>query len=203
MLHVHKNILDFKWVLSEVKANPVNHTTEDMLWCWPHWSVCENCISSLHLASFTSVQLSMTCLCLETSLPMQRSHWHLMLRHFCPKLVSGNRNATAISMHCIVSSLKPWRALQRGYTPPKRWLRLVEITCGLHHMWLRSTQISLQGIHAMHRWSALSGSIIHQACQVTMDPRQKPSESDSTNHPNIDQLWWILHCLDVLPGVNT
>ena len=41
------------WALSKVKANPVIRTTEDMLRCWPHWSVCENCISSLHLASFT------------------------------------------------------------------------------------------------------------------------------------------------------
>ena len=35
------------------KHNPVNRATEDMPWCRPHWSVCENCISSLHLASFT------------------------------------------------------------------------------------------------------------------------------------------------------
>ena len=84
-----------------------------------------------------SMQSSMTFLCLETSLPMQRSHWHLMLRHFYPKLVSGNNTATAISMHCIVRSLKPERALRRGYTPPKRWSRLVKITCGLHHMWLK------------------------------------------------------------------
>ena len=67
-------------------------------------------------------------------------------------------------------------------------------------MWLRSTQISLQGIHAMHRWSALSSSVILKVCQVTMNPRQKPSESDSTNHPNINQLWWVLHVLSVLPG---
>ena len=38
-----------------------------------------------------------------------------MLRHFCLKLVSGNNTATAISMHCIVSSLKPRRTLRRGY----------------------------------------------------------------------------------------
>ena len=38
-----------------------------------------------------------------------------MLRHFCLKPVSGNNTATAISMHCIVSLLKPRRALRHGY----------------------------------------------------------------------------------------
>ena len=46
---------------------------------------------------------------------MQRSHWHLMFRHFCLKLVSGNSTATAISMHWFVRSLKMRRALRRGY----------------------------------------------------------------------------------------
>ena len=50
----YKNtLIKSMWALSEVKVNPVNRATEDMLWCRPHWSVCENCISSLHLASFT------------------------------------------------------------------------------------------------------------------------------------------------------
>ena len=40
-----------------------------------------------------------------------------MFRHFCPNLVSRNSTATTVSMHlCIVnSSLKPRRALRRGY----------------------------------------------------------------------------------------
>ena len=56
-----------------------------------------------------SVQSSRTCLCLETSLPMQRSHWHLMSQHFSRKLVSGISTATTNSVPCIVGLLKPRR----------------------------------------------------------------------------------------------
>ena len=75
-----------------------------------------------------SMQSSMTCLCLETSLLMQRSHWHLMSQHFCQKLVSGISSATTDSMPCIIGLLKPWRRhdmvtsylifiTSRGYAP--------------------------------------------------------------------------------------
>ena len=51
-----------------------------------------------------------------------------MSQHFSQKLVSGNSTATAISMPCIVHSLKPRRALQHGYTPPQ----MVIETCQDH-----------------------------------------------------------------------
>ena len=96
-----------------------------------HASVSTSLTSFVRTASvvFTlpvlpSVQSSMTCLCLETSLPMQRSHWHLMSRHFCLRLVSRNSTATAISMHCIVCPLKPRRTPQRGYNSNKMLLHV-------------------------------------------------------------------------------
>ena len=94
---------------------------------------------------------------------MQRSHWHLMLRHSCPKLVSGNSTVTAISMHCIVRSLKLWRALWHGYTPPKRWSRLVKITCGLHCMWPKKCSDLLWG---NPRCEQLIGSVRSPVCKI-------------------------------------
>ena len=89
---------------------------------------------------------------------MQKSHWHLMFRHFCPNLVSRNSTATTVSMHhCIVSLLKPWRTLRRGYTPPKKWSRHVEITCSLHCMQLEYPRTAPGNIHAIIGWSALAG----------------------------------------------
>ena len=108
-----------------------------------------------------------------------------MFRHFCPNLVSRNSTATTVSMHGIVSLLKPWRALWRGYTPPKRWSRHVEITCSLHCMQLEYPRSPPGNIHALHRWLTLPGSDSTKVCQVTMDPRQKPSEPDSVDHLNI------------------
>ena len=61
------------------------------------------------LPALPSMQSSMTCLCLETSLLMQRSHWHLMSQHFSRKLVSGVSTATTDSVPCIVGLLKPRR----------------------------------------------------------------------------------------------
>ena len=141
------------------------------------------------------MQSSMTCLCLETSLPMQRSHWHLMSRHFCLRLVSRNSTATAISMHR--SFTKPQRTLWRGYTPPRKWSRLVKITCGLHHMQLGSTQITSRAIPCREQ---LIGSA--KFCMSTGPARiirtckNLAQNSDSANHPNIDQLWWVLTLLE-------
>ena len=61
------------------------------------------------IASFTQRAIKLTCLCLETSLLMQRSHWHLMSQHFSWKLVSGISTATTNSVPCIVGLLKPRR----------------------------------------------------------------------------------------------
>ena len=49
----------------------------------------------------------------------------------------------------------------------------------------RASQTSSGTIHATNSWSALPVSVRKQVCQVTMDPRQKPTETDSANHPNI------------------
>ena len=104
---------------------------------------------------------------------MQRSHWHLSFQPFSQKLVSRNSTATTVSMPCIVSLLKPWRALRRGYTPPKRWSRHVEITCGLHHMWLRHLRYPPGHIHAIIRRLALSDPVLHPGLQGHHGPKAK------------------------------
>ena len=105
--------------LSEIKGNPVNRNRHALVLTsltslWEHASVV------FTLPVLPGVQASMTCLCLETSLPMQRSHWHLMSRHFCLRLVSRNSTATAISMHMHCSFTKPRRTLRRGYSKKKK-----------------------------------------------------------------------------------
>ena len=101
-----------------------------------------------------------------------------MLRHFCLKPVSRNSTATTISMHGIVSLLKPRRALRRGYTPPKRWSRHVEITCGLHHMRLRHIRYPSGHIHAIIGWSALAGPALLE-CSSWNPVTKIPGESSS------------------------
>ena len=122
-----------------------------------------------------------------------------MLRHFCLKPVSRNSTATTVSMHGIVSLLKPRRALRRGYTPPKRWSRHVEITCGLHHMRLRHLRYPPGHIHAIIRRLALSGPVDTRSARSPWTQGKNLPEPDSANRLNIDQLWWVLHCLSVLP----
>ena len=147
-----------------------------------------------------SMQSSMTCLCLETSLPMQRSHWHLMSQHFSQKLMSGISTATTDSVPCIIGLLKPRRHHDMVTHPPKgdqdlSRSHVVFTTCDLEV--LRSPLGQSMPWTADQLWQVL---VIRRSCQVTMDPRQRPPEPDSANHPNIDQPWWVLHCLSVLPG---
>ena len=88
----------------------------------------------------------------------------LYAQTLCLKLVSRNSTATTVSMHtCIVSLLKPWRTLQCGYTPPKRWLKHIKITFDLHHMQLNHPRLPQGNIHAIIRWSALVGSGLNQS----------------------------------------
>ena len=114
--------------------------------------------------------------------------------------MSRNSTATTISMHGIVSLLKPRRALWHGYTLPKRWSRHVEITCGLHHMRLRHLRYPPGHIHAIIRRLALSGSVYQRSARSPWTQGKNLPEPDSANRLNIDQLWWVLHCLSVLPG---
>ena len=149
----------------------------------------------------------MTFLCLETSLPMQRSHDTLAssisAENWCLETV------LPLPFLCIASLvlLKPQRALRCGYTPPKRWSRHVEITCGLHHMRLRHLRYPLGHIHARiddQLWQVLC---LLWFCQESesrnrkIDSRQSHTGSDIANHLNIDQLWWVPHCLSVLSGI--
>ena len=39
----------------------------------------------------------------------------MVSQHFSQNLVSRNANVTTVSMHCIISLLKPQRTLQHGY----------------------------------------------------------------------------------------
>ena len=105
-----------------------------------------------------SVQSSMTCLCLETSLLMQRSHWHLMSQHFCRKLVSGISTATTNSVPCIVGLLKPQRCHDMVTHPPKGDRDLSRSHAVFTACDSKSTQISSGAIHAMNSWLALAGS---------------------------------------------
>ena len=120
--HSESGITNPLWIDAPCKASTVSKGTQSTIQQKTCFSVdlidqfVRTASVVFTLPVLPSIQSSMTCLCLETSLPMQRSHWHLMLRHFCPKLVSRNSTATAISMHCIVRSLKLRRALRRGYT---------------------------------------------------------------------------------------
>ena len=76
-------------------------------------------VQKVYTACFTKCAMCMTFLCLETSLPMQRSHWHLMSRHFCLILVSKNSTGTAISMHHSFTKLR--RTLRRDYIWEQPW----------------------------------------------------------------------------------
>ena len=136
---------------SEIKGNPVNRNkhasvSTSLTSLWKHAS------EGLHLCK----EAWPVCVW-ETSLPMQRSHWHLMSRHFCLRLVSGISTATTDSGHHIVWPTKTMEAPQRGYTLPKRWSRHIEITCSLHRMWLRHLRYPPGTIHTMNSWLALPG----------------------------------------------
>ena len=97
----------------------------------------------------------------------------LSFQHISWKLVSRNSTATTVSMHGIVSLLKPRRALRRGYTPPKRWSRHVKITCGLHHMRLKHLRYPPGHIHAIIRRLALSGPVNYPGLPGHHGPKAK------------------------------
>ena len=108
---------------------------------------------------------------------MQRSHWHLMSQHFSQKTGVWNQycHYRFRALHrCPAKTMEaPWR----GYTPPKRWSRLVKITCGLHHMRLGSTKISSGAIHTMNSWSALAGSGYKKVLPSHHGPKAKTSRT--------------------------
>ena len=108
---------------------------------------------------------------------MQRSHWHLMSQHFSQK--TGVWNQYCHYRFCALHRwpAKTMEAPWRGYTPPKRWLWLVKITCGLHHMRLGSTKISSGAIHTMNSWSALAGSGYKKVLPSHHGPKAKTSRT--------------------------
>ena len=55
-------------------------------------------------------------------------------------------------------------------------------------------------IHAIIRRLALSGPVRKRSARSPCTQGKNLPESDSANRLNIDQLWWVLHCLSVLPG---
>ena len=132
-----------------------------------------------------------------------------MFRHFCPNLVSRNSTATTVSMHlCIVSFAKTMEGLAT-------WLHTPQKVIETHrdHMWssphaTQASAIPSRAHPCQNRWSALVGPKFRRVCQesetnpkVHIDTRIKTHLGpDWANHPNIDQLWWVLHCLSVLPG---
>ena len=137
------------------------------------WNLIKNCISGPLLPILPSAQMCMTYLCLETSLPMQRSHWHLMLWHFCLGLVSGNSTAITVSM--LHSFTKPWRALWSGYTLPKS-------DQDFHHMQNSEVLWSSSGcIHTFDQFCQVlsrEGVGLHE---VILDFRQSLIGYDSAN----------------------
>ena len=89
------------------------------------------------------------------------------------------------------------------------WLYTLQKVIKSHrdHMWSSPHAIQASSIpskaHPHHHRVISSGKlwIKTEVCQVTMDPRQKTSQNLTVlTIQTFDQLWWVLHCLSVLPG---